>query len=415
MDRTWGSVLSRTDIHSAPQKPIRVLFISHDAGMWGAQRTLLTLLSAIDRRVCSPLLVVPNEGPLGEMAAGNGIPVFVRNMVHWISDSSATSPMRRLRYRYRFLRTLNVRCKAIERLITENGIDLVYTNTVTCIEGAIAAKRTRKPHLWHIHEPIMRNSELIPLLPFWFYCAVMKSMSNSVIFPSKALAIDYPQFSRMSYIVYNGLPPTFVRDRPLARAKLKNILCSDTAGKLIAVLGALQPRKDILTFLTAAEQVAKRVENSIFLIVGTGFENYTNLIRNRIKELNLDSKVILLGYWKDDVYDLLAAIDVLVISSEQESFGLTAIEALAMETPVVATRCGGPEEVLMDGKTGFLVPVKEPGPMADAIVRLLMSPELARCMGATGRKHVSEFFGVDRYVQGIQRAIQETGSINENV
>jgi glycosyltransferase involved in cell wall biosynthesis len=102
-----------------------------------------------------------------------------------------------------------------------------------------------------------------------------------------------------------------------------------------------------------------------------------------------------------------------VISSEQESFGLTAIEALAMETPVVATRCGGPEEILVDGETGLLVPVKDPCALADAIVRLLMDPELARRMGKKGRIHISECFGVDRYIHGIQRVIQDAGSIKQ--
>jgi glycosyltransferase involved in cell wall biosynthesis len=100
-------------------------------------------------------------------------------------------------------------------------------------------------------------------------------------------------------------------------------------------------------------------------------------------------------------------VDVLVISSEQESFGLTAIEALAMETPVVATRCGGPEEILEDGVTGLLVPVKEPSALAESITRLLLDPGLARRMGKKGRTHVLEGFGVDRYVHGILRVIQD--------
>jgi glycosyltransferase involved in cell wall biosynthesis len=80
-----------------------------------------------------------------------------------------------------------------------------------------------------------------------------------------------------------------------------------------------------------------------------------------------------------------------------------------METPVVATRCGGPEEILVDGEIGFLVPVKEPCALADAIVRLLKDPELARRMGSRGKIRVTEFFGIDRYVHGIQQVIRNAG------
>jgi glycosyltransferase involved in cell wall biosynthesis len=184
----------------------------------------------------------------------------------------------------------------------------------------------------------------------------------------------------------------------------------DAGAKIVAVIGALHPRKDHRNFLTAAEQVARRVEEAIFLIVGSGSENNTNLIQQQIRDLQLGPRVKLLGWWEGDIHDLLAAIDVLVISSEQESFGLTAIESLAMETPVVSTRCGGTEEILEDGVTGLLVPVKDPLAMADAIVSLLSDPVFARRLGVRGRIHVSEHFGVDRYVQGIQKVIQDASS-----
>lgn len=402
-----------TNVQPAPKEAIRVLFVSHDAGMWGAQRTLLTLLSEMDRRLCSPLLVVPYEGPMSSAAAELGIPVFVEQLVHWVPGCSVSSRRQHFGYLYHFFRTLRSRCRAIKRLIADHGVDLVYTNTVTCVEGAIAARCTGKPHVWHIHEHILGNSELAPLLPYRLYCAAVGLLSRSIIFCSKTLAIDYPWLSRKASVIYNGLPLPPLCDRIAARAKATNVLGIDASAKLIAVIGALHPGKDHLTFLAAAEQVARRVEKVLFLIVGAGSESYTNLLRQRIRDFRLDSRVKLLG-WRDDIHDLLAAIDVLVISSEQESFGLTAIEALAMETPVVATRCGGPEEIIEDGVTGFLVPVKDPRAMADAIVRLLLEPKLASCLGISGRKHVVEQFGVQRYVRGIQGIIQETAGLRRN-
>ena len=388
---------------------VRVLFVSHDAGLDGAQRTLLTLLSAIDRRVCSPLLLVPYDGPMNRAAAELGIPVFVERLVHWIPGFFVSSKRQRLRHLYLFFRSLRSRCRAIERLIVEQGVDLVYTNTVTCVEGAIAARRTRKPHVWHIHEHILGNGGIATLLPFRVYCTTIKFLSRAVIFCSRALASDYPQLSGKASIVYNGLPIPPLRDRIAVRAKVTNELGIVGGAKIVAMVGALHPGKDHETFLSSAEQVARSVEDVIFLIVGAGSERYTNAIRRRIRDLQLDSRVRLLG-WRDDILDLMAASDVLVVSSEKESFGLTAIEALAVETPVVSTRCGGPEEILEDGVTGLLVPVKDPRAMAEAIVRLLSDPVFARRMGASGRIHVSEHFGVDRYVQGIQRVIQEASS-----
>jgi glycosyltransferase involved in cell wall biosynthesis len=252
----------------------------------------------------------------------------------------------------------------------------------------------------------LRNSELAPLLPYDLYCAAIKYLSKYIIFCSRALAGDYPRLSKKACIVYNGLPFPTIRDRIAARAELRSELGIDANAKLVAVVGNLHSRKDHETFLAAAEQVAGSVEEVVFLIVGAGSDKQTNLIRQRIRDHQLDSSVRLLG-WRDNIHDLLAAIDVLVISSEQESFGLTAIEALAVETPVVSTRCGGPEELLEEDVTGLLVPVKDPRGLAEAIVRLLGDPKLSRRLGVSGRDHVVKHFGVDQYVQGIQRVLLE--------
>ena len=393
---------------SDPQGPIRVLFVSHDASMWGAQRALWTLLSGIDRGICSPMLVIPYEGLMGRAAAELGIPVFVERLVRWVPSFDVSSMRKRLGHLYHFLRTLHSRSRSIKGLIDKHGVDLVYTNTVTCVEGAIAAWCTRTPHVWHIHEPILRNTELCPLLPYWLYSMAVDLLSGAIIFCSKALARHFPELSGKSFIVYNGLPFAKIRNRFTARAEVSRKLDIDAGAKLVAVVGALQPRKDYLTFLAAVKQVTKRIEDAVFLIVGSGLESYTDLIRQRVSDLQLDSRVRLVGWWQGDIHDFLAGIDVLVISSEQESFGLTAIEALSMETPVVATRCGGPEEILVDGDTGLLVPVKDPYAMADAIVKLLLDPKLASRLGASGRIHVNKHFGLDRYVQCIQQVIQET-------
>jgi glycosyltransferase involved in cell wall biosynthesis len=294
-------------------------------------------------------------------------------------------------------------------LITEHKVDLVYTNTVTCVEGAIAAQYARIPHVWHIHEHIVRNRDLTPLFPFRFYCVAIGFLTNTVIFCSRALASGYPLLSGKALVVYNALPPPPFREKFSSRAELLRALGCEVDSKLVAVVGALFPSKDHMTFLAAAGKVTRMIGNVTFLIVGLGSESHTNRIRDRIRDLQLDSRVRILG-WRNDVQDLMSDIDVLVISSEQESFGLTAIEALSMETPVVSTRCGGPEEIMVDGETGLLVPVKDPDAMADAIVKLLKNPELARGLGIRGRAHVSTQFGIDRFAQRIQGVIKETAA-----
>jgi len=89
---------------------------------------------------------------------------------------------------------------------------------------------------------------------------------------------------------------------------------------------------------------------------------------------------------------LLAAIDVLVLPSREESFGLVLVEAGAYAKPVVACRSQGPDEIVVHGETGFLVPQDDAPGLASALRRLLESAELRRRMGVAGRQRVRECF-----------------------
>lgn len=391
---------------------IRVLFVSHDGGMAGSQRTLLTLLATIDRSRFEPFLLVPYEGQLSQEVTKLEIPFFVHQIIHWVPSVNTVLKQRRFTYFINVLKTLRARSWAIAHLILRHQIGVVYTNTVTCVEGAVAARMAHIPHVWQINEPIFDNSELTPLLPFPFYIWAVNLLSKSVIFCSAILATSYPMLAKKGSVVHCGLPVPTALDRVNARNSIIKHFEIDSACKIVAVVGALQPRKDHFTFLEAAQKIVLENKDTVFLIVGTGSKNHTDLIRDKIKSLGLISSVILTGWWPEEIHELLAGLDVLVVSSEQESFGLTIIEALAMETPVVSTRCGGPEEVLENGRTGFLVPLHDPESMAEAIMQLLKNPQLARNIGQAGRKDVLSRFSVERYTKGIQQVIAQSFSKN---
>ena len=123
--------------------------------------------------------------------------------------------------------------------------------------------------------------------------------------------------------------------------------------------------------------------------------------------MGLADRVTITGRWPLPIHTMMAAIDVLVISSEQESFGLTAIESLALETPVVSTLCGGPAEIIEPGVTGVLVNIKDDAAMADAILSLLDDPVRAQKFGAEGRRRVGARYTQAHYVGGIQTALLE--------
>lgn len=385
----------------------RVLFLSHDAGLFGAQRMLLTLLQGLDRSQFEPHVVAPEPGPFVDALPPLNIPVNFRYLVRWVPSSLDMKGRSRWLQLARLMTGLRNRVWAVARLIERHQIDLVFTNTVTIVEGALAAHITKKPHLWHIHEPVFRNSELVPLLPAFAYTKGINTLSKAVIFPSASVAQNYRGLESKTHIIYNGLRLPASMDRAAARATLSHNYGLDPQKKWIAVVGALQPRKDHSTFVEAARLVLAANRDALFLIVGTGPESEKARLEALLHGLGGEPQVKLLGPWLGDINVVMHAIDLLVISSEQESFGLTAIEAFAAATPVLSTRCGGPQEIIEDGVNGRLVPVRDPAAMASAILDLLAVPEKALAWGAKGRDLVQAKFTDEAYARQIQLVMNQ--------
>jgi glycosyltransferase involved in cell wall biosynthesis len=111
--------------------------------------------------------------------------------------------------------------------------------------------------------------------------------------------------------------------------------------------------------------------------------------------LGLQDRVLFLGH-RDDIYDVLRALDVFVMCSDHEGLPMALLEALHLQIAVVARRVGGVAEVIQDGMSGLLVDSAEPRALADACVRLLEDSNLRRRLAWSGQSRVAERFSAER-------------------
>jgi N-acetyl-alpha-D-glucosaminyl L-malate synthase BshA len=131
------------------------------------------------------------------------------------------------------------------------------------------------------------------------------------------------------------------------------------------------------------------------VMVGDGSE-LTNCV-HRARCLGISDNCVFVGK-QPNIVDYLCASDVLLLPSEQESFGLAALEAMAVQVPVIASRVGGLPEVVDDGETGFLSPVGDVDKMADDAVRLLSDKKLRREMGKQARVSATSRYSTDKII-----------------
>jgi glycosyltransferase involved in cell wall biosynthesis len=176
-------------------------------------------------------------------------------------------------------------------------------------------------------------------------------------------------------IVPNGVDLTRFARRP-----------EPVPGQVIAV-GRLarQKRPDVAVRAFAA--IRDRVPGATLAFVGDGPER--RAVESLILELGLADAVSLMGA-RDDVPELLASAQCLVLASDYEGCPLSVIEAMAAGVPVVATRVGGVPELVADGATGLLAEPRDPAALARALATVLTDPALARRLGDAGRRLAQE-------------------------
>jgi glycosyltransferase involved in cell wall biosynthesis len=192
--------------------------------------------------------------------------------------------------------------------------------------------------------------------------------------------------------------------RPVRRVEETRVALGVAAGEpLVGTLGALRAEKDQATLLRAAAQVLQGFPQARFVLVGEGSERAR--LEALAAELSVAGRVIFAGD-RGDVPDLLAALDVFVLSSSTESFPNAILEAMALERPVVATRVGGIPELVEEGRTGYLVPVGDASAMAERILELLRNPALRTALGRAGRARVEAEYTPARMKQRLEEVYE---------
>ena len=165
---------------------------------------------------------------------------------------------------------------------------------------------------------------------------------------------------------------------------------------IVGNVAALVPHKGHEYLISAAALVIRSVPDARFVIVGEG--ELEPKLRRQIRELHLERHVLLAGF-RPDALSLQKGFDLFALSSVTEGMGSVLLDAMAIGQATVATEAGGIPEVVVDGRTGVMVPVRDPDALAAAIVTLLKDPALRAKLGAGGQKRVRDAFSVERMVQ----------------
>jgi glycosyltransferase involved in cell wall biosynthesis len=180
---------------------------------------------------------------------------------------------------------------------------------------------------------------------------------------------------------------------------------------VIGFVGRMIGAKGILDLFQAYEQIRAKGIRAKLIFLGdvlpsvSDRKSYT-LLKNHVKESGFEDDVIFLG-WHEDIPFYLSLMDVVVLPSHYEGFPRIPVEAGAMKKPSICTAVSGAKVAVEEGTTGFIVPIKNPERLAEAIQKIITNPNLARKMGNAARQRAVDLFDqnktVDQQVQIYQK------------
>lgn len=351
----------------------------------------MVLLERLDRTRFNPTVVVPHPGALTRRLDELGVPHRAAAMGRL---RRTLNPIRLLRYFVMWHRAV----RQIAALIDELDIDLVHCNaTIPHLFASPAARRKGVPCIWHVRDLSS---------PGGWLDAMMTRDAAAIIAISGAVrdSLHHPALAEAkTTVIHNGVDVD--EFAPGDGTPVRAELGLDGSTPLAGIVGQIVPWKGHERFLDVAAAVAGSVSDARFLVVGDDrFGDHPGLVdrlKARAAELGLGDKVSFVG-WRDDVVNVMNALDVLVVTSDSEPFGRVVVEAMACGKPVVSFRCGGPVEIIEDGETGLLTEPYDTGRMADAVGGLLAERDRAAAMGEAGRRAVGERFSAEACAGKVQ-------------
>lgn len=381
----------------------KILYVNHTGQVSGAEISLLRTLQNLDKTNFQLFLACPANSPLWQ-AASNIEQLQLRDLAPFTFGYRLNSAT---------LRDIFNATRQLFRLELAVRPQIVHANSVRAglICGLVRLLIwlrlfTATPKLFiHLRDD-MDASLVNKVIVVFLRLTSSKLLAISAYIARRNQALLRWPLKRDQYvIVHDGVnlsefDPYKVSPEIIAQFRSR-LGVAENSFPVIGVVGQMTPWKGHRDAIEAMPQILQKFPDAKLLMVGSpkftnkttryDMQAYYSELKELAKTLNIADNVIFTGEIQEMPL-LMASLDVFLLCSWSEPFGLVYIEAMAMEKPVVATKYGGPEEIVDDGVTGFKVEPRNPEAIAAAVIKIASNPDAALAMGKKGRARVLQLF-----------------------
>jgi len=402
-------------IYDPTTKKCKVLFMEAGSGSGGSSKYLSYLLSHIDREKFEPRVAFyfQTDGPDARRIKELGVKTYfiskrrepVYSSIGWLYGRGNGRRTDKLRIFTRFTLRLLLKelpfCFSVLRLIRKEDIDLVVLNSVPedHISSLLAVKLAGIPCVCRWAGVVEgAGRKITRILTPWVDRFIAISEAAEVN-ESKYL----PRSNRVVRI-YGGIDLNrFNRSGNIDEIR-KQFGIQDHE-KIVGYVSRITEGKGHLEFIDAARMVLDEYPEAAFLIVGDeagGNGQLTAKLKERTVSLGMSDRIIFAG-WRDDIPDILSALDIFVhYPTSPEGLGIANLEAMASGKPVIVSRAGGLPEAVINGVTGIVLDPGDACQLSRAILKLLKDEDLRNAMGKSARRHAEEMFDMQKNIKKME-------------
>ena len=356
---------------------IKVLHTIDTTGPGGAETIFVNLLEGLDTKRFESFAAITGTGWVCDTLRKKSIePIFIQS---------------RGGFNYKYLMDLI-------RIIRIHKIDIIQSHLIgSNLYCSLAGLICQIPVISTFHGFVDTNikDRLMPIKS-----SMINLGSKKIVFVSdhlrKYFIRHYGFSAAKSITIYNGVDTSIFhlqRDN-----NIKKQLGLGPEHILIGAVGNIRQAKGYDYLLKASRLVIDEHPECRFIIAGQRSGNLYEELLNLRKELGLDEAVFFIGFMREP-YKLLNNLDIFVLSSISEGFSLSTIEAMLCGIPVVVTRSGGPEEIVVDGINGVMVETQDDVALAHAIIKTIKESKFNDKTTDVVRKSISKKFSIYRMVE----------------
>ena len=370
---------------------MKVLFITHYSGFYGANRSLLQLIIELrENFLVQPTVIVPKEGEFVAELKKNNIPILMFKYYNWLNGE-------RSYLKSIIKKGLNFYCfREIKNcLIKKNDFkfDIIHTNSSATNLGGVLSKYLKVPHLWQIREYGCLDYNLVYYDGIRRATPFIEENSSFIVVISEDLKKYYSKYidSNKLKVIYNGIKiPT-----PIVKQKESEILN-------LCFVGAISENKNQIEAIKACKYLKEelKVENFIMHIIGDGDKSYLKSLKQYVFDNGLEHKIKFVGYL-NDINQFLNKMDVGLVCSKKEAFGRVTIEYMMHKMPVIASNTGANSELIKDCFNGFLYQYGDFKELASKIKKFYNNRDLIESIGESGYNNAIEKYSSEKNTSSI--------------